>query len=43
MEILSELKFTFYEDLHARKSSKTEQECLSYLEEVNTAKWEKAR
>ena len=36
-EILSELKF-FYEDLYSRKSAKTEQECLSYLEKVNTPK-----
>ena len=32
MGILSELKF------YARKSAKTEQECLSYLEKVNTPK-----
>ena len=36
-EILSELKL-FYEDLYARKSAKTEQECLSYLGKVNTPK-----
>ena len=36
-EILSELKL-FYEDLYARKSAKTDQECLSYLEKVNTPK-----
>ena len=28
----------FYEDLYARKSAKTEQVRLSYLEEVNTPK-----
>ena len=36
-QILSKLQL-FYEDLYARKSAKTEQECLRYLEKVNTPK-----
>ena len=36
-ETLSELKF-FYEDIYAGKSAKTEQQCVNYLEEVNTPK-----